>query len=204
MWVWLGLLAFLGGVVGCETFMPRTAYPPPAPPAPPPVVAPPLSRPSFYVAASRLNLRACAGMDCPRIATLQRNEEVEILAEAEDWTQIKVKRDGSIGWVAMRYLSDRPVAVEMAPAEPAPSVIEPPVPDVVRPEPSLVEPPTPVRLPETVLPGPATRPAEAAEPVAPWEPEAAPAQPEPPEPEPVEKPVPATPAPEPPKRIRIM
>jgi hypothetical protein len=206
VWLWLVLAAVLVAAVGCETFMPHTPYPPPAP-APPPVVAPPPSRPPFYVAASRLNLRACAGMDCPRIATLQRNEEVEILAEAEDWAQIKVKRDGSIGWVAMQYLSDRPVPVEMAPAAPAPSVGEPPAPDVARPEPPPAEPAAPLRPPETVLPGP-PRPAEAAPPaaapVAPGEPGPPRARPEPAAPEPEEPPVPPTPGTEPPKRIRIM
>ena len=81
--------------------------------------APPqVARPTLYVAGNRLNLRACPGMDCPKIAVLERNEEVEKVGDAADWSQIRVKRDGTIGWVSSRYLSATPVAAppEVAPA----------------------------------------------------------------------------------------
>lgn len=207
-WVWLGLLGALAAVMGCEAFISQPQYPPPPPP---PVAAPPPpSRPTFYVNASRLNLRACPGMDCPRVATLDRNEEVEQIAQTEDWIQVLVKRDGSIGWVANRYLSDRPLPVEMAPAAPAPAVPEPAPPAAAPPErPAVTERPKPAKPPETGLPRRTPKPVEAAEP----EPEPAPiteAEPTPAKPVPpekaVEKPAPAKPQPEPepPKKIRIM
>lgn len=211
VFVGLGLLGFLVALAGCEAFISQPQYPPPPPP--PRVAVPPPSRPLFYVNASRLNLRACPGMDCPKVATLERNDEVERMAETEDWIQVRVKRDGSIGWVAARYLSDSPVPVDMAPVPP---VAEPPVPEVARPEPPIApEKPKPVKPAETYLPKPApkptSKPAEAAEPeaepVAPAEPKPAPAKPAPPPtPAPAEKPAPAKPAPEPeqPKKIRIM
>ncbi len=99
----LGLLGFVLALAGCEPFISRPQYPPPPPP-PAPTATPPPSRPLFYVNASRLNLRACPGMDCPKVAALERNEEVEKVAEAEDWVQVRIKRDGSIGWVASRFL----------------------------------------------------------------------------------------------------
>lgn len=220
--LWLVLAGFLAAVSGCESFITRPSYPPPPPGAPPPVVAtPPASRPTFYVNASRLNLRACPGMDCPKVATLERNEEVEKVAEAEDWAQVLVKRDGSIGWVATRYLSDRPVPVEVAPAPPAaappPEEAHPPE-TVVSPRPVPPEKPKPVKPAEPekpklvkpaekALPKPAPKAAEAAEPRKPApaaKPEAAEAPPaREPEPAPA-KPAAPEPAPEAPKRIRIM
>ncbi|MDI6854552.1 MAG: SH3 domain-containing protein [Deltaproteobacteria bacterium] len=206
--IWLGLLGFLLIVTGCQGLFPPSAYPPP--PAPPPVAAPPPpSRPLLYVNASRLNLRACPGMDCPKVATLERNEEVEQVAQAEDWVQVRVRRDGSIGWVASRYLSDRPAPMEMAPATPEPEM-EPQVPERARPEqPPATSRPEPPKPAKTYLPRPAPKPAEAAEP----EPEPVPVEPgpvrqspAPAEPAPVEKPAPVQPEPqpEPPRRIRIM
>ena len=82
--------------------------------------AAPVARPTFYVTVNRLNLRACPGMDCPKIAVLDRSQEVEKVGDAEDWFQIRVKRDGTIGWVNSRYLSATPVAAapEVAPPPP--------------------------------------------------------------------------------------
>lgn len=196
--MWLGLWGALAAVMGCETFISHPQYPPPPPP--PPVAAPPPpSRPLLYVNASRLNLRACPGMDCPKVATLDRNEEVEKIAETQDWIQVLVKRDGNIGWVANRYLSDRPVPVEMAPAAPTPAA----PPAVTTPErPAAVESPKPARPPGTALPKPSPKPAEAAEP----EPEPAAPEPGPEKAPPPQKPAPVKPPPEPepPKKIRIM
>ena len=65
-------------------------YPPPLPPTPPPRVAPPpqVVRPVFYIKASHLNLRACPGMDCPKVSVLERGEAVEKVGESEDWFRI--------------------------------------------------------------------------------------------------------------------
>lgn len=197
---------------GCQPFIREPSLPPPPPPqvAPPP---PAPARPTLYVNASRLNLRACPGMDCPKIAALERNEEVEPLSEAEDWTQVRVKRDGSLGWVASRYLSPSPVGPEAAPAplppppppaegfQPAPPPAPtPPVPA----RPPLPEKPKPVRPAETPPVRPAPKPAEAAEPTRP---KPVPEKPAPaPKPPAEERPAPPAPEPpaEPPKKIRIM
>jgi hypothetical protein len=56
-------------------------------------------------------LRACPGVDCPKTSTLELNAEVEKMGEIENWTQIKVKKDGTIGYVSSRYLSPQPVKV---------------------------------------------------------------------------------------------
>ena len=119
MYVGLGLVLCLAG---CQSLFPKPTYTPPvapAPQAPPP--PPPVVRPTFFVTVNRLNLRACPGMDCPKIAVLDRNEEVEKVGDAEDWSQIRVKRDGTIGWVNSRYLSATPVAA-------APEAAPPPTP----------------------------------------------------------------------------
>lgn len=70
-------------------------------------------RPTFYVTINELNLRACPGLDCPKTSTLELNAEVEKLGEIGDWTQIKVKKDGTIGYVSSRYLSPKKL-VEVA------------------------------------------------------------------------------------------
>ena len=105
-------------LAGCA---PKYYAPPPPPPPPAPVAPPPqVARPVFYIKANRLNLRACPGMDCPKISVLEKGEEVEKVGESEDWFQIRVKRDGRLGWVDSRYLSSTPVtpAPEAAPAPP--------------------------------------------------------------------------------------
>jgi hypothetical protein len=78
----LGLVLVLG-LAGCMPPMYGPSLPPPAPPAPP---APPpqVARPSLYVAVNRLNLRAGPGMDFPKIAVLQKNEEVQVVGQVED------------------------------------------------------------------------------------------------------------------------
>ncbi|MCL6621924.1 MAG: SH3 domain-containing protein [Syntrophobacterales bacterium] len=207
----LAAVLILGIVGGCQPFI-REQIPPPPPPAvaPPP---PPPARPTLYVAASRLNLRACAGMDCPKLTALERNDEVEPLSEAEDWTQVRVKRDGSIGWVASRYLSATPVRPEAVPAPlpPAPQAegfqpVTPPVPSPPPPvpeRPPVPEKPKPVRPAEPPAVKPAPKPAEAAEPARPQPPteeRPAPAR-KPPEERPAPPPEPPA---EPPKKIRIM
>ena len=70
----------------------------------------PPERPSFYVKVARLNLRAGPGMDFPKLGTLERNEEVEKVGEAENWYQVRVKRDGTLGWVSSEHLSSTPVS----------------------------------------------------------------------------------------------
>jgi SH3-like domain-containing protein len=66
---------------------------------------------TFYVTINQLSLRACPGKGCHKISTLELNAEVEKMGEIENWTQIKVKKDGTIGYVSSRYLSPQPVVV---------------------------------------------------------------------------------------------
>lgn len=150
-WLWTGVLA-LGLALGLTACAPKY-YPPQLPPTPRAPVAPPpqaVVRPVFYIKANRLNLRACPGMDCPKVSVLERGEEVEKVGASEDWFQIRVIRDGRLGWVDSKYLSSSPVtqAPEAAPATPAvpttppAEVTPPPLPERIQPPP-LPEKPTP-------------------------------------------------------------
>lgn len=223
-WLLILGLGLALGLAGCMPSLFGPSLPPLAPPPPP--AAPPFQtgRPIFYVSVSRLNLRACPGMDCPKISVLDKNEEVEKVGDSEDWSQVRVKRDGRLGWVNTRYLSREPLPAgpEVAPApEPTPPafVTPPPLPE----RPPAVEKPKPPEAPaaikkkaEEAKPVKPAKPAEAAEPprrkAAPAEekpvptpkeekPAAPPAKPAPP---PAEKPAPPQEPAEPPGRIRIM
>jgi uncharacterized protein YgiM (DUF1202 family) len=102
----LGLVIFL---MGCQ---PRVNSAPPLPPPLPSAAALPQPvRPTFYVTINQLNLRACPGLDSPKISALEVNAEVEKMGESENWTQIRVKKNGTIGYVSSHYLSPQPVKV---------------------------------------------------------------------------------------------
>ena len=95
--------------MGCQ---PRVNTAPPLPPPLPPTAwLPRPVRPTFYVSINQLSLRSCPGINCPKTSTLELNAEVEKMGEIENWTQIKVKKDGTIGYVSSRYLSPKPVQV---------------------------------------------------------------------------------------------
>jgi hypothetical protein len=189
------LLFFL--VTGCAQ---KAGWKPPEEPrvaAPPPPVAPPkVESQLLYVATDRLNLRACPGMDCPKLVMLTRNQEVEKVGESQGWFQVRSRQDGTLGWVDARYLASAPVAEHVAvPAETA----QPKQTKSVEAKPK-VKTPAPVveeEAEETTQPKRRRKPAaEAAEPPA------APAA------EPVQE-TPVTPPPAPPsdtgkKKIRIM
>jgi hypothetical protein len=107
---WICALGLVICLMGCQ---PRVNKTPPVPLPPKPAATLPRPvRPTFYVTINELNLRACPGLDCPKTSTLELNAEVEKLGEIGDWTQIKVKKDGTIGYVSSRYLS--PHLVEVA------------------------------------------------------------------------------------------
>ncbi|MBM4302469.1 MAG: SH3 domain-containing protein [Deltaproteobacteria bacterium] len=221
VWVGLGLTLCLAG---CQSLFPRPVYTPPAvhaPPAPPPPA--PVARPTLYVTVNRLNLRACPGMDCPKIAVIDRNAEVEKVGDAADWSQIRVKLDGTIGWVSSRYLSATPVAAPPeAPPPPTPPEAVTPPPFMEKPEkpekakptpssppspPAVEKPPKtakPTKPPAEEAPAP-EQPVKPEKPVKPVKPEKP--APEPPvvKPAPPEKPAPPSePGPEKPSKIRIM
>ena len=153
------------GPAGCA---PSRYIPPPLPRAPiAPALPPQVSRPVFYVKVNHLNLRACPGMDCPKISLLERDEEVEKVGAAEDWFQIRVKRDGRLGWVDSRYLSPTPVAApEAAPSSPpVETPPPPPLPERIQPPPERPAPPPvekfkPVK-PEEAVPPARQKPEEA-------------------------------------------
>ena len=106
---WICALGLVICLMGCQ---PRVYKTPPLPPPLPPVAPLPQPvRPTFYVTINQLNLRACPGIDCPKISALELNAEVEKMGEIENWTQIRVKKDGTIGYVSSRYLSPQPVKV---------------------------------------------------------------------------------------------
>lgn len=202
--IWQWLLG-VGLALVCLSCQPRMASVPPSlPPAPPPprVTPEPPQRPSYFVKVDILNLRAGPGMDFPKIGQLNRNEELEKVGEAEDWFQVRVKRDGTLGWVAARYLSGQPVSVAQPPAPAPPGEAAP----------AETPPEKPAKV-DTMLPR-APKPAEAAEPPPPEPkpveepalepaPEVLPAKPEPKPAEPVPPPAPMPPE-EKPERIRIM
>jgi len=178
----------------------------------------------YYVAVSRLNLRACPGMDCPRISFLERNQVVEKLGESEDWYQVRVRPTDTIGWVSSRYLSVSPV-----PEPPPMEIVSPPstpeqpvtskpgevIPRVKKPEaPEVTEPSTPqVKKPAAPTEKPAGEPPVTVSPTATpaaaevkstpepaTVPEATTTPSTPPAPEPPTEPTPESG----PKRIRIM
>ena len=203
-------------LAGCAPKIYQGPYVPPPPP-PKRAPAPQVSRPIFYVAATRLNLRGCAGMDCPKISVLQQNEMVEKIGELDDWCEVIVKRDGSRGWVNSRYLSPEPVTpavVTPPPAVAPPPEVTPPPPAHLAPAPPPREKPAPVKPPAMEKPKPPT----------PAPPKRKPEEPGPPKTQaPVQQPVPEKPAPpavkpaqpekpappkepetEQPKKIRIM
>ncbi len=104
---WICALGLVISLMGCQ---PRVNNAPPLlPPLPPAAVLPQPVRPTFYVAIDQLNLRACPGIHSPKISALELNAEVEKMGEIENWTQIRVKKNGTIGYVSSRYLSPHPV-----------------------------------------------------------------------------------------------
>jgi uncharacterized protein YgiM (DUF1202 family) len=114
--------------------------PAPAPPPPPVVEPPPPARPPLYfVNVSSLALRGGPTTSSPQIATLQFNDEVELLDSSGGWGRVRDVRRNITGWASMRYLqavpADRPKAVprrapappkEPTPKEPGPKPAEAP------------------------------------------------------------------------------
>ena len=160
---WICALGLFICLMGCQ---PR-AYqaPPPPPPLPRPAPPPQVARPTFYVTINQLNLRSCPGIDCPKISTLELNAEVEKMGEIEKWTQIRVKKDGTMGYVNSRYLS--PTPVEVAPSAKKkpkkvkpPKATKPPKPAEEEGKAPLKKPPSPVEetKPGEEKPGPPSEP----------------------------------------------
>ncbi|MGA7561821.1 MAG: SH3 domain-containing protein [Desulfobaccales bacterium] len=107
--VWTCALGLVICLMGCQP--PVTKAPLLSSPRPPVATLPRPVRPTFYVTVNQLNLRACPGLDCHKISTLDLNAEVEKMGVVDNWTQIKVKKGGTIGYINSRYLSPHPVEV---------------------------------------------------------------------------------------------
>jgi hypothetical protein len=106
---WICVLGLLLCLMGCQPQVNKS--PPLPPPLAPAAPRPRPVHPTFYVTINQLSLRTCPGIDCPKTSTLELNAEVEKMGEIEKWTQIKVKKDGTIGYVSSRYLSPHPVEI---------------------------------------------------------------------------------------------
>ena len=104
--VWTCALGLVICLMGCQP--PVTKAPLLSSPRPPVATLPRPVRPTFYVTVNQLNLRACPGLDCHKISTLDLNAEVEKMGVVDNWTQIKVKKGGTIGYINSRYLSPHP------------------------------------------------------------------------------------------------
>lgn len=210
--VWRSWQVIIGAVLtlACLSCQPRMAPMPRQAPPPPPVAAPqpPPQREILYVKVGRLNLRAGPGMDFPKLGLLERNEEVEKIGEAENWYQVRVKRDGTLGWVSSEYLSKTPVTspivTPVPQAPPAPAETKPQAPGKV--ETTIPRAPKPAEPAES--PAPKAKPAAGAAPAS--ESKAVQEKPavkqeEPPPPPPPPPPTTPSPAPEEkPGGIRIM
>jgi len=98
---------------------------PTARPAPRPAPPAPKSATPWYVTVPSLSLRDCADLTCSQVGVLGRNEAVLRLRQDGEWVEVRVVKTGKTGWVAGRFLVNRPVAVRR-PGGPAPA---PPAPD---------------------------------------------------------------------------
>ena len=102
----------------------------PGPPPPVVVVAPPPPSPPpplYFVNVSSLALRDGPTTAATQIATLQFNDEVELLDTSSGWGRVVDRRRNMTGWASMRYLqavpADRPRSVPRR--HPAPTPQEP-------------------------------------------------------------------------------
>ena len=122
----VALLALLAAACAAPT--PTARRPPSSPRAPTKPAPAPASRPAppalpslspWYVMVPSLNVRRCPGVTCSRVAVLPLNEVVLRLREDGEWVEVRVVKTGETGWVAARFLGDRPVASAPKPSTPA-------------------------------------------------------------------------------------
>lgn len=67
---------------------------------------------TWFVLTERLNLRACAGLNCLVLVTLSRGEELLQTGERGEWIRVRVKATNKEGWVSPKYLSKERLTVE--------------------------------------------------------------------------------------------
>jgi len=71
---------------------------------------------NYYVAAGSLELRECPSPDCPFRKILLKGDRLEKIAENDQgWLRVLVEKDGSIGWVPLAQLSERPAQPPLKP-----------------------------------------------------------------------------------------
>jgi hypothetical protein len=122
----LGALFFLAGCGKTKIAPAPSPLPSPAPskeeeisrPSPPVKgkEAPAYKEKIWFVAGDRLQLRACAGLNCLVVATLGRGAEVVQTGEKGDWIRIRVRNSRQEGWVTPHSLAKERPAGAPAPA----------------------------------------------------------------------------------------
>lgn len=95
----------------CGTSTPVEA-PPPAPPSSAPTPAP--VKTTVYVTASSVNVRRDPSMAGEVLKQAKKNEPLTFVSNMEDWTKVQLA-DGTVGWVASRFLSQLPTATTAKP-----------------------------------------------------------------------------------------
>jgi uncharacterized protein YgiM (DUF1202 family) len=63
---------------------------------------------TWFVLPERLNLRACAGLNCQVLGVLSHGEELFQTGEREEWMRVRVKATHKEGWVFSKYLGKEP------------------------------------------------------------------------------------------------
>ena len=86
------------------------------PPTPAPSVAPAIlpAKTTVYVTASAVNVRRDPSMAGEVLKQAKKNEAMTLLSSADDWTKVQLA-DGTVGWVASRFVSQ---SVSAQPAKP--------------------------------------------------------------------------------------
>jgi hypothetical protein len=67
---------------------------------------------TWFVLTERLNLRACAGLNCLVLVTLSRGEELFQTGERGEWIRVRVKATNKEGWVSPKYLGKERLTVK--------------------------------------------------------------------------------------------
>jgi uncharacterized protein YgiM (DUF1202 family) len=76
------------------------------PPAPPSTTAPAIvpAKTTVYVTTSAVNVRRDPSMTGEVLKQAKKNEAMTFVSSADDWTKVQLA-DGTIGWVASRFVS---------------------------------------------------------------------------------------------------
>lgn len=86
--------------------------PPPAPASSAPAPAP--AKITVYVTASAVNIRRDPSMGGEVLKQAKKNEPLTLVSSVDDWTKVELQ-DGTVGWVASRFLSQSQSATTSKP-----------------------------------------------------------------------------------------